>query len=385
MTARSGVALATVTNAVASVLSQFLALVLLGAAEYGRFALIYLFFGLATSVMLSSVSESWARTRRGREAGDDWSSYGAVCGYLALVMGAIAAAVALVAGIGVEAAVATAIAVTAASFRVGARYFEVHEGRNRRTVLADLAVILTLCGFWSTAIARGSVRDVDLALWAWALAGTASVALGTWPRLRGPRVLVEWVGQHGKSMRVLQGESILMDLGSMVTPLLLIPLLSISSFGVYRAVSSVAAPVRLLLNPLRPALARVDRGTIVSGKVSIAVIGVGVAISAVVGATLALIGAFRLPWGTLAELSPYVVPVCVYVLANMVGHFYYLGARMHATGTSLLTNRVIQTVLVSVLPLLGALTAGLWGAIWGLAVATAINAIAWSYGVRRGA
>ena len=58
---------------------------------------------------------------------------------------------------------------------------------------------------------------------------------------------------------------------------------------------------------------------------------------------------------------------------------------MHATGTSLLTNRVIQTVLVSVLPLLGALTAGLWGAIWGLAVATAINAIAWSYGVRRGA
>ncbi|WP_431218684.1 hypothetical protein [Leifsonia xyli] len=57
------ISLGTVFSSAAIVLLQFLALVSLEPAAFGRFSAVYLAFALASSVLLSVVCEAWQRVK----------------------------------------------------------------------------------------------------------------------------------------------------------------------------------------------------------------------------------------------------------------------------------------------------------------------------------
>ena len=368
----------TVANSASSVGAQVLALLLLLPSEYGKFSLIYLVFGLASSVCLSSVAEAWARTASVLGRADTWANYSSAAIFVSCSMGIIAGLVCGVLGLNAIGMLAGGAAVALASFRVAARYYEVRTGRYRRALVADIAFLMGLGASWVVGSLLGFPRDAFLSLVAWAGGGMLASLASLKPAMPAERRLRGWVGTHRAAIGALQSESILMDVGAIATPMLLAPVLTIPSFGVYRGLSTLAAPARLLLNPARPLMAKMSPGSLLSVRSRVGLI-VGAALLGLLAvAGLAIIEDRHWELGTLASLSTHSIACAVYLFGNVVGHYHYLVVRLAASSRALLRQRVIQTVEVAALPLLGVTIGGLAGAIWGIALATLLNAIGWS-------
>jgi hypothetical protein len=169
----------------------------------------------------------------------------------------------------------------------------------------------------------------------------------------------------------------LLDLGAIGTPYILAPILGLASFGTYRAVSNISAPVRLVLTPLRPVLA----GRPLVKHRSTAALGTSLVAATMFGlgafAFLDLIGTLGADLGTLNDLAPFALPTGIYVAANFIGTYHYIVARGHLSGRLLMTGRLIQTALVTGLPVGFALRGGLSEAIWAFTFATVAWATAW--------
>jgi len=172
-------------------------------------------------------------------------------------------------------------------------------------------------------------------------------------------------------------DSTLMDLGAIGTPFAVAPLLGIAGFGVYRAVSNVAAPVRLVLNPLRPTLAGQALSTHTSRKRVLSSIGLSLAFGFAAYVALMVVNAMQLSLGSLTAVVEYAAPAALFVGANFLGHYYYIIARTHTRGRLLLVGRIVQTCLAVLLPMGGVITLGLPGAICGYALATTASSLTW--------
>lgn len=374
----------TASNAVFSLAVQLLGLVTLVPSAFGVFSLQYLVFALGVSVGLSTVSEPWLRTDLRQGHRSSWPEYSNALIYLSVATAVATLVLSLVVpGLAIVAATG-AIAAGANVYRSGARYHQVRTGRWRLVLSADLLGVLVTLAVWAVFFFATDVdRLLGLSI-AWMLGGLAAAAAAQRPSVRGPRALLAWFRMHREHIVPLLKDSSLMDIGSIATPFAVAPLLGLADFGVYRAVSNVAAPVRLVLNPLRPVLAGAPLPTFRTVRRVAIVVGLSVGFGAAAAIALLIIGSLHIELGSLTALADYAIPTGLFVSANFLTLFYYMIARAHLSGNALLVGRIVQTILAIALPIAGALVAQLSGAVWFYAVGTALGGVFWVVIVLRG-
>jgi len=369
-------ALSTLSNASAALVPQLVALVSLDAVEYGAFSAVYLVFALGTSVALSAVAEAAVRSSTASGGDVDWESYSNTAGALAVVFGLIAVGVAAAVSTP-QALVGAGLAVCASTYRVPIRYHEVRAGMLGKAVLADvLTVVVTLAAF-AALVLSGLGRNAGVALTAWALGGLAAAFVHVRLNWSMFGQFVRWFRTEREHITPLLSESLLMDLGSIGTPFVLLPGLGISAFGVYRGVSNVAAPVRLVLGPLRPIMATRSTRSLISPRTLSLVVAASAVMGVLAAVALLLIEASGLALGVLSQLAPFAVPVGMFVAATTASMYVYIVARLSPYATGMLTARIAQTVFATALPLVGNVVGGLSGAIWGLTVSTVAAFVIW--------
>jgi len=377
---RVSVALATIVNAAQVLLLQLLALVSLAPADFGAYSLQYLGFALASSLSLSLIVETWMRLRTGASASEQptWRQFSTTLVYFSLSAGFVALVLSLLLPSLREIAIFGAIAIAASTYRAGSRYHELVSGHLHRVLVSDLSGLLATGGVWLTFTIATSQSSLLTLVIAWAAGSVLSAAIARIPLMGGPRIARRWVLDHSATIKPLLRDSSLMDLGAIGTPFIVAPVLGIASFGVYRAVSNVAAPVRLVLNPIRPLLASRPASFARSKSVVLGAAGASASFGIASFFCLWLIGQLQLNLGVLTDVASYSVPTAIFVAASFLGHFFYIAARSHANSRSLMTGRIVQTALAVLLPIAGALLGGLQLAIWGYAIATAISSATWT-------
>lgn len=364
------------TNAGYVLAVQLLALLSLGAADFGSFSLLYLAFALGSSLMLSIVSEAWVRRQVDGRPAAAWGDYARAALEVSVATGALAAILALAVPSLRDVAAVGASAVTLATFRTGARYYDARVGRAPGVAPGDaLGLGVTIGG--AVLLLTGALPvslEAVVVIWA---AGCAASLLATRPFVPVSGGAPRWCRDHRREITTLLRDSLVLDAGSIGTPLLLAPLLGLAGFGVYRAVSNVAAPVRLVLNPLRPIIADRGRPAAIGRRRLFLVATAATVFGMLAAAALLGIGVFRLEVGALSDLAPYALPTGLFVAANFLGHYSYIVCRAHSSGSVLLRGRILQTVSSVVLPLAGVVFAGLPGAIWGYALCTTASSLYW--------
>jgi hypothetical protein len=169
-----------------------------------------------------------------------------------------------------------------------------------------------------------------------------------------------------------------MDLGAIGAPFLLVGFMGPANFGLYRGIANAAMPVRLVLDPLRPALGRRPQAFFF-GKSALWLIGITtlVVATACYVALEFLVSGFSIRLGTLTELSVFALPSATFAAASFVGTLYYIVCRTNSDRRTIMTGRICQTVVVMALPVLGFATLGLEGAIWGFAISASVSAVIW--------
>lgn len=373
---RRTVLLATVVNAIFVLTIQMLGLLTLVPASFGAFSLQYLLFALANSVCLSVICEPWLRTDLHQSHRSTWQDYSSVLLYSSLAAGLLTLIVSLLVPDLRILAASGSIAVLASTFRAGSRYYLARENNWSRIVVADTAGLVVTLITWFGSHWLGVPSLLALSM-AWAAGSVAAALLSPRPSLQGPKSNTRWVSTHRRHLIPLLRDSALMDLGAIGTPLAIAPMLGIAGFGVYRAVSNVSAPVRLILDPLRPTLAGAPLTTHGSLRRVWAtlVVSIGFGLAAYLG--LMVVQLAHLELGSLTSVVAYAVPTALFVAASFLGHYYYVIARAHSYGHTLLIGRVAQTVSAISFPLVGAYCWGLEGAIWAYSVGTACSALTW--------
>lgn len=373
---RKVLVVASLVNAVSVLSLQLLGLVTLTPTEFGLFSIQYLIMAFATSVGLSVVCEPWLRMELHENYRSTWPDYSSFLLYVSVAAGVITVAVSLLVPEMRMIAISGTVAVIASNYRSGARYYQVRMNLWNSVLWADVAGLVVTVFVWIILFAAGAGALTALFI-AWALGAVASASFPPWPKVQGVGSLDAWVRTHKQQIKPLLKDSLLMDLGAIGTPFAVAPVLGIASFGVYRAVSNAAAPVRLVLNPLRPTLAGVVLSSHRSSKRIWASIGVSLLFGGAAYGGLVVVDLAQIHLGSLTALVAYAVPVSIFVAASFLGHYYYIIARVHMRGAPILVGRIVQTALSVMAPLAGAVVWGVSVAIWGFALATALSAVTW--------
>ncbi|MEV8252600.1 hypothetical protein AB0O95_01395 [Rhodoglobus sp. NPDC076762] len=361
---------------------QVLALVTLSPADFGSFSIQYLAYALGASLSLSIVSEAFLRSEVRGKTVVEWRDYSSISLYLAAGMGVVTLGASYALEPLREVAVIGAVAVTASVYRGAARYFSIRRGETRGVLPGDLLGLIVSVSVWGALFAQGS-RDLPMMSVAWAAGAVASALLSKWPRLLAPASVAGWWRQHSVHIRPLLKDSLLMDAGAIGTPYLLAPVLGLAQFGIYRAVSNVAAPVRLVLNPIRPQIAAAPLASQRSRRRFATIVVTSALFGAGAFAGLSVVGGLGIYLGSLSDLVAFALPTAVFVTANFLGHYFYIVARAHVDGRHLFRGRIVQTGLGIIVPVCGALLGGLDGAIWGFSSATLLSSIFWTILVLR--
>lgn len=363
------------SGALYSALTPLLALLLLKPADYGLFSIVYLIYAFGISLQYSVISEAWARVRLAGGHTATWSQYSRSLIGLSFLIGMASLVTALLMPPLLPAAAFLGIASLLAVYQNGTRYYRVAEETYKRVIVSDIAGIAF---FTAGVIVASGLPPLQRVSIAWTLGALAAVVPLGLPSVRRRYGLLAWVRSHRSAIGPLLSDSLLMDAGAIGTPFLLAGLLGPARFGVYRAVSNVALPVRLLVEPMRPAIGRSGRTVLFSATGLLTVGGVTLGMSlAAYFALIAVVPALPFSVGTLTALVPYAAAASVFVAGNLVGSVYYILCRTNSTHAQILTGRFIQTGLVIVFPIAGFLVQDLAGAIWGFSVSAVISAAVW--------
>jgi hypothetical protein len=365
------------SGATYSALIPIVALILLSPAQYGIFSIPYLIFSFGLSLQLSIVTEAWTRRRLGGFDVSGWSDFWSALMFLSALLGFGASAVAaLTLGLSSPWWLA-GLAVAVALLRNGARYFDLATNRGNAILFADLCGIVAFVAGLLVLLAY--TDPFAAVVGAWFASGFASL-LWTGSRMwnfgGGPR---SWVRVHKQQIRPLLVDSLLLDAGSIGSPLLLAPFLGATNFGIYRGISNVALPVRLILEPLRPSIGGQRPDSVFARRTLVFVLGLSSALAVACYLALELVvPLLKLQTSTLGVLADYALPSSLFVLANFVGHYYYIVCRARATQSQILAGRLAQTIGAISLPILGFIALDLIGAIWGFVAATSVSALLWA-------
>lgn len=353
-------------------------LLIFQAEQAGEFAVVYLIFALAWSLTLSVICDAWVRVRATTSPEQNsWGHYSPAALQLAILAGLVGFAVGLAVYQELPIALAAAVGIAANVSRLGSRYYRVVSHGPASVIASDVATIVVFVGSLVASARAGMDMSLALAL-AWAASNLLGALFYRPSGWRRNNHILAWIQARRHAVGLLLKDSILMDAGANLAPLAMMPLLGASGFGIYRAVSSVATPVQLLLDPLRPNISQLPAAVVTGRKTLAAVLAAALGMSAAAYAVLVLViqwwGLFP---GVLTDLAQYALPCAVFVAANLVGHFYYICARARLNQKSILTGRIFQTVVSILFPFAGLLPFHLGGAIWGFALAAVCSGTVW--------
>ncbi|MEQ7739805.1 hypothetical protein ABQG64_26910, partial [Escherichia coli] len=113
-----------------------------------------------------------------------------------------------------------------------------------------------------------------------------------------------------------------MDAGSVGAPLAMAPFLGTANFGAYRSISSVAMPIQLTLDPIRPNISQMPPAVLLSRKVFFGVLGIAALMALGCFGVLGIVlPQLHFVTGALATLAHYAVACTIYVAVGFFGHF----------------------------------------------------------------
>jgi hypothetical protein len=353
------------------------ALLLMSRADFGIFSIVYLIFALGWSMTLSVVCDAWARTRSSLRQEDERDTFRWVQLQLALITGAAGGAVAGAMFNDAWTGLACGVAILATLYRTGSRYQETVLGGTVRALSSDATTVGSLVA--ALTLFRWLDLDWGVAIVvSWVISGLAGASFFSLQPSSAAYGLIGWIRARRETIKPLLGDSVLMDAGAAWAPLAMAPFMSVTSFALYRGVSSVATPVQFILDPLRPALSLLPPHRTSKGRAALAVMLAGSFMAGACWCALVLVvNPFKIGGETLIGLTSFALPVSLFVLANFVGHFYYIAARSHASHRRLLQGRIFQTAVTGIFPFVGLATGALAGAIWALAAATLCSSLVW--------
>lgn len=369
-----GVAGGTLLNALSILLLQILALVALVPGEFGRFSALYLLYALSTSVLLSVLCEAWQRNRPHAA----WREYGATLFWLSIASGVITFAVCqLIPGFQ-EISYLGAAAVGFATYRTGARYFALQQRSLKLVLPGDLLSVLVLSAGWTLFILLDSITVTTThILLLWFVSAIVS-AIASKP-VRSVRITVVrwWMAHHRKQIRTLLADSTILDASVIGTPYVLLSILGVAGFGIYRGLSNIAGPVKLLLFPLRPLFSTYSLIKFASGRSLFVMGGIAALLGALAYACLRVLELWGTELGTLTALMAYTPLASIFVGATFLNGVFYLVGRTHFSRRTLLSGRGVTSFIGIVLPVCGALLDGIGGAILGVTIGTTAGALVW--------
>lgn len=373
-----------ITGGLAGAVVPIAALLTLEPADYGVFSVVYLLFAFGLSLQLSLVSEAWMRGSREERTTDGWGDYWSAASVLAITVGILVTAVGwLLAGLGTTAIVAAGAA-SVAMLRAAARYYDLTKRPLSRVIAGDIGLSIAFVG--AMLVLQGIMPAVQAAFTAWLISGAVGLTAQLVPAFTFGRSPADWLHRHREQIRPLLLDSLLLDAGSIGTPFVLAPMLGAGGFGVYRGISNIALPVRLLVDPLRPAIGRVAPRNLFAARSVASATAVAAVLAAAAFAVLAyLIPMVTIRLGTLASLTGYALPCAIFVAASFLSHVAYIASRNHADARGLLSGRLVQTLGAIGAPVLGFLLGGLDGAVTGFVVATCVSTVGWIVVLRRSA
>ncbi|MCC3276851.1 hypothetical protein LJ753_13340 [Arthrobacter sp. zg-Y20] len=367
----------TVFGAMASALVPVLALLTLDAAEYGTFSLAYLMFAFGWSLELSIICDTWARSVRQKTGPNGWREVSHALIQLSTLAGVLGGVLVFVFfGEGAN-AVAMGLAVLFNLYRLGGRFFNAASANSGRAAVSDALTVLVFVAGWVAGLLLDFTGLLPFAV-VWGLSNLVG-ALVFMPVWGGrPYGIGGWISSHRKTIKPLLTDSVLMDVGAIAVPTLFAPSLGPANFGIYRGIASVATPVQLILDPLRPVLSHVEPKTSSGPKILAGVLGAAVFLSLACYAVLvAAVPRTFLQDTVLGSVAGYALPASVFVASNLFGHFYYVCSRGQLVARRLYLGRVVQTVLSVLGPTAGLLAYGLSGAIWGFTLASVASSVVW--------
>jgi len=266
-------------------------------------------------------------------------------------------------------------AVMFAAYRAQARYFAAAMRNIRHVVPADAVSVLVTLMTWL--LLRPSEGGLTALCFAWLAGSAAATALSLRPFMLSPAALGGWFRTYWRSIRVLWAESSILDLANYAVPYTLAATLDMAHLAVYLAASSLLVPVRLVLVPMRPIVAKHEQNWHAHPARIAVVVGGGVFLGLLAYACLLCINSLGLvPKSTIhAIATSYAVAMGVFVSVNFVSTYFYYVARVYAPARALLLRRVVTSSLAIVVPLLAAFFLGLSGALWARIIINGVDAL----------
>lgn len=372
---RWAIIVATAVQAAGVIALQFTGILLLQPEEFGRFSAIYLCSALSSSFLLSVVCEAWLR----RTPHAHWSDYSAPLVWISLTGGMFTAIVfALLPGF-ISVAIAGSPAVALSTYRTGARYYSLHAREYAKVIQGDAAFLTTLLVFlaiWLTS--QNSLTPASLST-GWSLGAFSSVLLSRKPDGSfGLGKIRYWWRLHSSEIRPLLIDSLLLDAAGIGTPYVLAPLLGLRDFGIYRALSNLSSPVKLVLFPLRPIFFAKPPKWFLRHRVSAVIVGGSLLFGVATYGALSAARRATVGLGTLDAISSHGTIAAIFVSATLANGAYYLIGRAHLPGRILLYCRLATAIGGILLPVGGAVVEGLPGALFGVTTSVVLGAAVWA-------
>lgn len=363
------------SNGAISLAPQALAMLTLGSAEFGLFSALYLSSTLVLALTLACVCDPWSvLNRRPTESAANLypSLLVSVVGIL-LIPATIAN---FVISRDLLVTVLTTTAVGVSIYRVGGRFWTIHWGMFRRALWSDVVFILFfLVGFF-VPISFG-MQAFHATLVAWLVGSIGGLVGMPAPSFHFTESL-RWLRNNRKVLRPLVIDTGLAELSIVGTPYLLLPVMGFSTFGIYRGIGNLSAPVRAAFSSVRPLVMR-DPLRFCGKKL----VGAIVALSLLLGmmATFALIAIDMVApnLGIFSTLRPFAVAAGVCVTGTVLVTVYGAVTRALSITSRLVVGRTSQLALGLAFPLGGYLVGGVWLGIWGFAVGTVCSGVIWMF------
>jgi hypothetical protein len=374
---RLWLAASSLTGGFSAALVPLLAVFVLDVRDYGAFSLAYLVLAQAWSVQLSAVCDTWARDRAAHAGGDEgWSDFASAI----TTISGVSAVVAFLVGWPVFGeplpAAAMGVAVGATLYRQGGRYHHAVALGPRAVLPSDVVMVAT----FGAAFSGLTLLDESLLtslLVAWAIAAVASAAFFL-QGASGGRGLRPWYRSHRRTARTLLSESLLMDAGFTGTPVAVAPILGLADFGIYRSVYSLSVPLQLVIDPVRPNLSQLPLDRVTSKRALVTLLSVAAALAALgYGALQFLVPATFSFSPVLMALTDFAAACGLFVGFQFLNYLVIVFARMHLPHGRLVVGRACHSVFAIALPILGAVVAGLPGAMWCFVATIATSAATW--------
>lgn len=352
-------------------LVQFYAMFTLDPGDFGLLVLIYIPLSLGNASVYSLVCEPWSSV--GAPV-DEKPDYDTVLLALSVITGVVTLGIGAALG-ATFVGVLMGLAIICSMLRLGSRYASVIRGRRRFISPPDsIGLAVLVVGLGVTTTLGPSLTTIAAA---WCSSALVATALSEPLSFSAPLGAVRrWLSSYWEKSRVLLTDAALTEAGTVGIPLLLAPMMGVAEFGVFRAAASVTAPVRMVLNPLRPYLAKQPLARLASVRVTLITLALSTIAGGGVWLVLLLVQTRDLLGGSVvAELSSHSVSVGLFVLLYSVSVFSYYVLRMHVGGRSLMRYRAAQLVAQCAGPVTGFFVGGVAGAIIGRALAFGIGLV----------